>query len=661
MKKKIAKYSLLALSLAGGKLYATDFHTPLPNAPLRYEFLDTKGQKSIANFWSTAYFRSADKAHMHDGFKSKPLSELIFGKSEFHIADSFQNATDDGFGLTQNENPYLGTVRIAPRVAYTEEGITVGGNWTYPVWGQKGRIGVRASVPFRSIRMEKDSESEAYAVGDQRKVVEGDIRYINPTNASLGDSNAGNAPKQLTNIGYYNLKFLSKVKYVSDAQGHVIALFGKNAAGKYIVGEKVLPTAAQVNSGLLGNNGGGSTYTGVPPMLVLRAKNHKNPPVGTGGGIWFDNSTNPAALVNAVTGNTHIAYVPRTGNVILNIPGSTAPAGATLMTPASSLSGAGVDSAVVLAADGSYPLTDITDDLWLTTMHGGTTDVGSPVEDSAAAKTTIDSALGLYNNNTQNLDSWLAQRGYVFKTYNLIGIGDADIDVFYNHRFSNRFMCEGYLGMRLPTGAGDVYHGNPYRMYLGNGDHFELRLGADLAWEITKTISMQADMNYNVALQTTEHRMEAYKGAKVKNIGPKANADVDWSYFVGNLNVTFCHPKTKDIATTVGYEFYCKTKDHIDFKHSHSQNHWLGASFVGADGTTPADATTVGTQYVVLPMKLDGDVAAMRTDSIAHRAYIEGSYRFSKYLSMNFGGKYTLVGRNTPCEGEAYTGVDVKF
>jgi hypothetical protein len=38
-------------------------------------------------------------------------------------------------------------------------------------------------------------------------------------------------------------------------------------------------------------------------------------------------------------------------------------------------------------------------------------------------------------------------------------------------------------------------------------------------------------------------------------------------------------------------------------------------------------------------MTLDGNVAAMNTESIAHRGYVEGNYRFSEYLAISVGGK----------------------
>ncbi len=251
-------------------------------------------------------------------------------------------------------------------------------------------------------------------------------------------------------------------------------------------------------------------------------------------------------------------------------------------------------------------------------------------------------------------------QGYAFQTHNITGLGDADVDLFYSHDFCESCVGELYAGVKLPTGAGDKYYGNPYKVLLGNGDHFEIKVGGKVAWDTCNWLNVKLDAKYNFVLEATEHRMAAYKGATIKNVGPKADADVNWGYFTGNFDFTFFHPKTKDISTTVGYELYYKTEDRISYKEKTSTAHWLGQRWTDATGKQ-ADATTAGTKWTDFTMELDSKVARANTESIGHRAYVEGSYDFSEYLRMYFGGKYTFAGQNIPCEGEAYTGFNVKF
>lgn len=336
--------------------------------------------------------------------------------------------------------------------------------------------------------------------------------------------------------------------------------------------------------------------------------------------------------------------------------GGAALANVALPLPIAGATGMDVDHAYAPVNTLHYPDNFPTTDLWVTTVHGSNTgDLKS--QDYV---NQIDNLLSL---NSQQVTNFLNDAGYTFQTYALTGLGDTDLDLFYNHSFSDHWNGEIYGGVRLPTGAGDKYYGNPYKQHLGNGDHFELKVGGKVAWDTCNWLNVKADAHYNFVLEATEHRMAAYTGATIKNLGPKADADVSWGYFTGNIDFTLFHPKTRSIATTIGYELYYKTEDHITFKEKDQKNQWLGRAWgntvTGAVAQIGAAAVNPG--WVDLKMNLDSKVARKNTESIGHRAYIEGSYEFSKYLNMTVGGKYTFAGQNIPCEGEAYTGFNVKF
>ncbi len=594
----------MALALLGGTAMATDFRAPLPGGPLRYDFEKVQKNKSTFNFWSTGYMREADKAFMKHGFNTSPLTTLIFGKSEFVIADAFAGGKLADQGLTEYSNPRFFTTAFAPRISYSERGMMLGASWAYPVWANKGRVGIRGSVPLRAIKVEKDDEMEHAVTGMQSDVVKSGTRKT-----TIGAGGVGTVVRDVTS---YKVDLLKNIKKL-DAAGNVTGLISTDGTGKVDVNGFIYSAAIAA----VGNNPANT------PFVFVKANPGKTP---LGGAVIATTAADNQAAAASFGANTAIKYDDNAA-AITGLAGGFTGAVETGFSPVTA-----VDYAAGLAGD--------TSDWWITTVHVAN---GSTISDDRVK--AIDA---LIDGNTQEVGQSLAERGYAFQTYQLTGLGDTDLDLFYSHNFSDRWMGEVYGGLVIPTGAGDKYYGNPYRMNLGNGDHFELKLGGKLAWATCKWMDLKADAHYNFALEATEHRMAAFTGATVKNFGPKADADVSWGRFVGSIDATLYHPKTKDIATTFGYEINYKTEDDITFKQKTMQNDLLGKK-------------TVGGVLTANPVALSDKVARMNTEQIIHRAYVEGSYVFSKYLSMRVGGKYTFAGQNAPCESEAYTGFNVKF
>jgi hypothetical protein len=285
-----------------------------------------------------------------------------------------------------------------------------------------------------------------------------------------------------------------------------------------------------------------------------------------------------------------------------------------------------------------------TDDLWLTSVH--TKGSGDTLFTNGSEKLwdTLDLALKNYN---ANMYEWLEDNGFLMQTERRCGLGDIDLDLFYEHKFSDEFVGEAMVGVRFPTGASDNYCGSVYKPHLGNGEHFEIKLGLMAAWQPADWINIKLDGRFAFVLEATERRAAAFKGALIKNIGPCVDADVSWEYLVATLDFNLFHPKTNAISAVLGYEFYFKTKDDIDFKCS-SMRSWLGQKLV--DGT-----------WTDNKQDLDSGVAEKNTEAFGHKVRCETSFRITEYFELYAGGTYTFAGQNLPRECDAHGGFVVTF
>ena len=238
---------------------------------------------------------------------------------------------------------------------------------------------------------------------------------------------------------------------------------------------------------------------------------------------------------------------------------------------------------------------------------------------------------------------------YVFMTDQRAGLGDIDLDLFYEHTFSEDWVGELMVGLRLPTGGSSSYVGNPYRASLGNGNHWELKLGGLMAWQPIDWMNIKLNLLGSWVIEGTEERCATFKGANIKNMGPKVDADVDWAYFVGSLDFTLFHPKTDNLSTTIGYEFYYKTEDNINFKKTKITS-WLARKW--------NETTNVWDDY---EDTLDSKVAEKNTEAISHKIRWESRIQLNKWCEMFVGGSYIFAGQNMPRETDGHCGFNVKF
>ena len=100
----------------------------------------------------------------------------------------------------------------------------------------------------------------------------------------------------------------------------------------------------------------------------------------------------------------------------------------------------------------------------------------------------------------------------------------------------------------------------------------------------------------------------------------------------------FFHPKTSDIRSTLGYEFYYKTKDNVSY---------ISGTAVPFDGSAAKP--------------LDNKLAAANTESMSHKVRFEASYQLSQYLELFCGGSYTFAGQNVMRDTDTHGGFNVRF
>jgi hypothetical protein len=315
------------------------------------------------------------------------------------------------------------------------------------------------------------------------------------------------------------------------------------------------------------------------------------------------------------------------------------------------------DYSTLLTADGNFQpgFAATAAQSWLTFRHAAdSTDPNKfapeptgGVSNAATIANTIAARLQAYRENPYN---FLDRKGYDLDTRLRNGLGDIDLDLFYEHTFNPEWMGELWTGVRFPTGGTNNKYGSPYLPILGNGEHFEVKIGAQLCYQPASCMNIKLDTYYSFVLEATEHRMAAFQGATIKNMGPRADADVDWGYFVGRLDFNFFHPKTSDIRSTIGYEFYYKTEDHVTYKQSSMQS-WLGALWNPATGT-----------YSLPNLQpLSNALEKSHTEGISHKVRFEVSYQVMKYLEIFSAASTVFAGQNVMADTDANLGFNVRF
>ncbi|MFH1831204.1 MAG: hypothetical protein ABH827_00225 [bacterium] len=648
MIRKILSTTLFTVLAVSSAAMASETRAPFisKDGPLRYD-LYKKKNKCTFDMFSTGHYRTANKAFLKHGTDTHPLTSLIFGKSEFTLAEAFEDANPIKY-FTENRSPYLATTKIAPRVSYTEYGATLGGRFEYPVWHNKGRVGLRATVPFKTVRMERDDNGEDAALGLQNAIIKGDATRMVATDGNpVVAPPTHQSPKAFENISRYKLQLLDNTLYLND-QGQIVPLL-------YLADGTVAVKGSGIHDFQFSGDNLNAETGNLISWVVIKGEPGKLPPFGAPTGV--------TVKPNPVTDSTQ--WEAQAGIVACGTDLWKAPYGALKALPTSGFESLEQNQGYVFLNDAAHNYTKINEDpnfneLWLSSVHLGSDT--RPTKDGDIK--IVDDLLNVYRYNVEEFMKDNA--GFVMATNQRTGLGDIDLDAFYEHTFNNNWRGEVFAGLRLPTGGSDKMFNNPFTQQLGNSNHFEIKLGGNIGWAAFDWMNLKAEASYSFVLEDTEHRLAVFKGSKIKNFGPSVDADVDWGYFIGKIDATFYHPKTEDLATTIGYQIYYKTEETINFKKSFATNHALGKAWADAAGklilkTNKDPLTNKGSQFVDYEMPLDNKLAEANTEAVAHRVFFESNWKANKYMNLYVGGTYTFAGQNMPRESDMHAGALVKF
>ncbi|MFC1894496.1 hypothetical protein ACFLYH_00940 [Candidatus Dependentiae bacterium] len=623
MRKNLIKLTLLGVFISGCA-FATEMRSPWlsERGSIGYRLEKGNPDKYSLNIFSIGYVREAHKAFMKHSTDTKPLSTLFFNKSDFAIGDAFPNKT---IPLTaKHYNPFLTLNKIHPRVTYYEWGMNIGGRFEYPVFKDKGRVGLRTSIPFRCIEIERENITDQSDNPLDDVVLTRMVKLETTPNSATATTAGGTIVERAVKI--YNLGFVSNL-YDDASQGPMVE-YAKNSVR--IAGQQCAATAAEVTNGKKMNSEI-AKFAGVIYNEV--DKNQPQEP-GVPSGIAAD-GYDKYRWANNFSDNVARNFT----DMKVNADGTSA-AAALQDNYAKGISFFvdNQDYAPFAYNARTQTQVDQLKKMWIA--------LGWTIGNLTSGAKSIDDAITLAAERAKESPyQWLYDAaGYEMETSRRSSLGDIDLDLLFEYMFSDEWVGEVFLGLRFPTGVNDDYCNNPYNVHTGNGEHWEIRFGGLVAWEPLSWLNVKLDLTGAYAFEGTENRCAVFEGSDVKNIGPCVGADVDWWYFITRLDFNFFHPKTKDISSTLGYEFYYKTKDDIHFKRTQM------TPFYGDnnDGTSNA-------------ANLSNSLAEKNTESIAHKIRFEGQYQLCPWLQAFAGGSYTFAGQYVQREGDAHCGVNVKF
>lgn len=217
------------------------------------------------------------------------------------------------------------------------------------------------------------------------------------------------------------------------------------------------------------------------------------------------------------------------------------------------------------------------------------------------------------------------------------GAGDLTTELYAGYFYSPCVYLEGFIGMRWPTGKRSRNPLLVFRQPLGNNGHYEFKLGGQMLWEAHEWVSIHGDITGFILSKNKECVSSAFEGATIKNIGVPVTADITWNYLLLHTDVYFTPPNRHNFGGVLGYEFYYKSRDDIQF----------------------CQSTAIDCLGMEAP--LDACVLEKDTRAIGHKIRGEAYIDACEWLQIYGGGTTLVGGRNVPDTTAWHLGFSVYY
>ena len=626
---------------------AGDLRTPWlsERGPLRYLFEKDPGDEATVRVWTAYASRQAARAFKKHGTATEELTSLIFNKSDFRLTEASPNSL---IPLdTEFYNPLLRTVHLHPRAEYSESTFTLGLSYKYPVNENRGCVGVRASVPFRRIEMQRTDQSGVRGGADLQ-----DVLTIQP----VGVANSGTTTATAQETVLMRMDFAEALIQSSNRNSALNLGTGNNPATTGTsVGGNLISTVVTGGNVVDGRSAAAATQLTQQILAVIQSPEGQIPRIPnapTNLAVVTSSSGNNSTLVAKDFSATNVQ--PTTDLTILPASGHVSSNQVYYFDQGTNYS-ALLDSA---ASDVKTRMTNqaIKEQLWLVpfTRENQSIALTNYASDQTILGVGAGSSMKILNDLTsqitENAYEWLHDRGYDFQSDWRARVGDIDVQLFYEHDFNDTTVGEIMVGARVPVSDSDDFFKNPYTVRCGNGGHWEGHVGGDLHWQPSDMVNFNIGARYVYVFEATEMRNATFQGATVKNIGPRLEADIDWQYVVLRADINAFHPDSDTLSGVVGYEFMWKGQDNVRFKVANMQS-WLGKQL----------PLGVAANAVLNEQPLDSSIMEQNTSSLSHKVRFECSLRATDYCELFAGGSYVFAGKNIPQEIDAHAGFHITY
>lgn len=630
MRKTFLKVITLLGVLGSVQALATtgEIRTPLARFPYRHQLVPVDDGLWSFNTFAGCYERCADRAFANCNSTTKvPLATLFFGKDSFTGQEVFAGGT---LANIASAPAFLKFVNMHPRFSYSEKGVNFAVE-TEKRWDDsKWRVGGQLSVPFKCIDVERNVCSATMT--DMAASFTGAVcRKSETLWKTVNSLLSVNEPQAI--VPAYRLDLLSSL---CRADGAPMVEYGIQAA-KGSVRIAGIETA-------------GTEQAGEVPVAVLRNVSGVCPSA-------YQYATPTAGYVaNVGTGRPAVSG---TDDLITN---HWVTDTGTITAPQADSRGAFITSedytslGLNQAQQSQLYIVPVYKSDWTNVLSDQDADTKF-TDEAVIIMNAIEAALDdLETNGEIQAEQWFYDQGVKFcQDHRTVGLGDMDLDLYLAYDFTKDFWGKLVAGVVFPTGKKICDPLLLLAQPTGNNGHFEIKLGADFGWKACKWLAFDLDASYNFVLEANEWRGAPFKGATVKNIGPKIQAKTKWGYFTGHFDVTVFHPENQNLGFSLGYEAYVKQCDKIKFC-----------------GTCPTTGTTATTavQFPIAgccgscaiqnltPAELDSCILAKDTKRVSNKIRGEVFHRWS-YCELFAGASSVFAGKNIMKENECHVGVGI--